>query len=87
MQTTITLLEGLHYLIWHFIRKSHPFMFSTCAFLYYITYTLQILAQYSLVWAVLKLDTKHSQHHRLPSWSYANSLQAWKHSNEEIDPH
>ena len=40
MQTTITLLGGLHYLIWHFSGKSHHSMFSTCAFLHYTTNTL-----------------------------------------------
>ena len=55
---TVTLLGGLHYLIWHFYRKSHHSMFSTSTLLYYITNTLLILAQYNLVRAALKLATK-----------------------------
>ena len=40
MQTTITLLGGPHYLIWHSSGKSHHPMFSVCAFLYYFTATM-----------------------------------------------
>ena len=40
MQTTITSLGGLHYLIWHCSGKLHYSMFSTSTFLYYIATTL-----------------------------------------------
>ena len=49
MQTTITLLGGPHYIIWHVSGKSHHSLFSACIFLYYITTTLQNLAQYKFV--------------------------------------
>ena len=58
MQTTITLLGGPHYLIRHSSGKLQHSLFSTCTFLYYITATLYILAQYKLVQAALKLNTK-----------------------------
>ena len=40
MQTTVTLLGGLHYFMWYFSGKSHPSILSACAFLHYTTNTL-----------------------------------------------
>ena len=48
MQTTITLLGGLHCVIRHFSGKSHHSMDSTHAFLHSTTDTMYILAQHNL---------------------------------------